>query len=238
MIVWFFWILGAIFSSVCHADVIDAGFGVIYSEKRIHRGALIWDAPIIALTPNITLFDIFTIGPFGGGFNLTNKRSPHKLFLGFTQFDDRPNGPIIKLKPIPDDYKTQRGQTFETLLRYDYWLDRWLNFSLAYHKDVKLHRGNYAHTGLSIRFYFLTIGTAIGLGDRRHNQFLYGPEGEKGVATRESFASLALPILPLKGTLMGSFTYTTIPNDKNAYADYIRGQRNNTNFTVGAHWKF
>lgn len=233
MILWFIYFIAIIFSSVCYSASIDAGFGLFYSEKRIHRGALIWDSPILALSPNITLFDVFTIGPFGAGFNLSNKHSPHKFFIGFNQFNDRPNGPIIKLKPIPDDYKTQRGLTYETSFRYDYWLDRWLNFSLAYHKDIKLHRGNYGNTGLSIRFYFLTIGTLIGIGDRRHNQFIYGPEGETGVAHRDSFASLALPILPWKGVLITSFTYSTIPNDANAYADYIRGQGNNTNISVG-----
>lgn len=238
MIFWLVCLLAIMYSSINCSAGIDGGLGLFYSEKRIHRGALIWDAPIIALSPNITINEVFTIGPFGAGFNLSKKDNPHKFFIGFNQFNDRPNGPIIKLKAIPDDYKTQRGLTYETSLRYDYWHDRWLNLSLAYSKDIKLHRGNYGSAALSMRFYFLTLGSQIGIGDQRHNQFFYGPEGVSGLAHRDSFISLALPILPWKGTLMANFTYSTIPNRANAYADFIRGQRYNSNLTLGAIWKF
>lgn len=231
-------IISLIFSTQCMSAAIDAGIGLFYSEKRIHRGALIWDVPMLAIVPNITLFDRLTVGPLGAAFIFTKKESPHRFIVGYTQFSDRPQGPIIKLKSIPNDHRTQRGTTSETYMRYDYWFDKWLNFSTSVHKDLRKHRGVYSNTGIAIRLYYLTIGTNIGAGDQSNNRFLYGPEGQSGIAHRDSHATLVLPILPFNGHLITTFSYSTIPIKKNAYADYIRGEKNNTNLSIGANWKF
>jgi hypothetical protein len=220
-------------------DNIAINLGIFYAEKRIYRGALIWDAPIIAAGPSFTFFKTVQLG--AGGLSLGSEiAAGHTLSLGVSTFNDNaPDGPIIKLADDEEDFKNRRRSTIDASLKYEYRFERFFSWSLAYHKDIKRHNGSYLFTGVSTSIIpFITLGTGIGLGDRATNQYVYGAGACGGLGHWDSYASLFLPILPWEGRLRVVYNYSTIKKESNAYADFIRGERNNTNLNAMALWSF
>lgn len=219
---------------------VDITAGAFYRQRSVYRGALIWDAPTLAIGPSFKFFNFISFGA-GGGLSFYKRFAErHKVSLGLRAYDDNgPNGPVIELGDEEEDYKNLRGSTFETYLQYDFKYGRYVNTVLTYYKDIKRHKGNFTNLKISTAVIpFFNIGASFGVGDARHNRYLYGPEGTSGLGYYDLFSTLFLPFLPWKGRLLITYTTSKITQTENQQADYIRGQDRNNNFSVGALWSF
>ncbi|HAZ14502.1 MAG: hypothetical protein A2X86_00395 [Bdellovibrionales bacterium GWA2_49_15] len=221
------------------SQAVKVNIGVVYSEKRLYRGALIWDAPIMAAGPSFIFYNTVSLGQ--GGLSVFRKFADyHTVTLGASHFDDhKPSGPVLKLKESEEDFKNKRQSTYGTYLKYDFKLKQYLAMALSYHKDLKRNKGNYLNGKISTSIIpFLTLGSGLDLGDAASNKYAYGPEGVSGVGHLDNFASISLPFLPWKGKLMINYNYLIIVHGENKNADFVRGNDTNSNFSVIASWSF
>ena len=217
---------------------VQVSLATVYSHNRIFRGALIWDAPIMAIGPNFTFYNIVSLGQ--GGLSIFKKIGNHQtISIGLTAFDDNePNGPVLTLEEREEDFKNQRSSTFGTYLKYDFRFRQLIAISLSYQKDLKRHNGSYLNSRISTSIIpFITLGFGGSLGDKKSNQYAYGPEGISGTGHIETFAGLMLPILPWRGRLILNYKRTKISKGRNANADYVRGNKTNQNFSIIATWR-
>lgn len=220
-------------------DTVRVNLGAFYSQNRAYRGALVWDAPIMAVGPSFTFYNTFTIGEGGlSAFKILNENNT--VAVGLSSFgDDKPGFPIIKLEDKKEDFKNKRATTYETYIKYDFRSKQSIKFSATYHKDLKRHKGNYIETKISFPLIpFVSIGVAADLGDKAANQYAYGPEAVSGIGSTEQFIGAFLPFLPWQGRLILNLSQSNISKSKNSNADYVRGNKKNTNFTSIMAWSF
>lgn len=218
---------------------ILVNLGVVYGQNISYRGALVWDAPFIAIGPSFVFFNTVALGA-GGLSAFTRVGDYHSFALGIDMYnDDEPDFPLIKLKDSAEDFKNQRGSTFGTYFKYDFRLRQFVGFSLSYHKDLKRHKGNIYTAQLSTSIIpFVTLGVKTDYGDKDANQYAYGPEGVVGVGYIEQFASVMLPVLPWNGRLITKFSHSKIKKDQNVNADFVRGNKNHSNLSIITSWRF
>lgn len=221
------------------SDAVRINLGVFYSQNRAYRGALIWDAPIMAVGPSFTFYNRVTLGE-GGVSAFANLNENNTIAIGLSSFgDDEPGFPIIKLEEKEENFKNKRATTYETYIKYDFRVKQSLTFSATYHKDLKRHKGNYIESKLTFPLIpFVSIGIAADFGDKAANQYAYGPEGVAGIGNTEQFISAMLPFLPWGGRLMLNLSQSNISKSKNSNADYVRGNKRNTNFSTIMIWSF
>lgn len=210
-----------------------------YTQRRIYRGALIWDAPIMAVGPGLVLYNTVSLGQ-GGLSIFKNFNKQHTVRLGFSYFDDNePSGPVLKLRDSEEDFKNQRRSTFGTYLKYDFKYKQFISTSISYHQDLKRHYGNYFYGSVATSIIpFFSFGTGLGYGSADSNKYTYGPEGKDGFTHFEYFGRAFFPFLPGKGVLsiIGSVSHIIL--DENKHADYIRGNSRNNNLSIVASWRF
>lgn len=218
---------------------VQTSLAIAYSHKRLYRGALIWDAPLVAMGPSFTFYNTLSLGK-GGLSIFKNWKRAHKLTLGILPFDDNePNGPVIKLKKVQEDFKNQRASTFGAYLKYDYRYKKYISISLSYHQDLKRHKGSYFESKISTSVIpFVSLGIGADSGDAASNQFAYGPEGVSGLGHGQAFINVMLPFLPGKGVLMLNFSRSQIIQTENTQADFVRGRKTNHNISTVAFWNF
>jgi len=209
----------------------------VYLSKRIYRGALIWDAPIMAAGPSFVFYDKVSLGQ--GGLSVFKKFAHfHTATLGATFFNDnQPNGPILKLKNRASDFKNQRGSTYGVYLKHDFKFKRYMATSLTYFLDLRRNHGNYANARISTSMIpFLTVGAGLGWGDLNNNKYVYGPEAMSGLGHIDGFVSAMLPGLPWHGRLSLNYSLSQIAKITNQQADYIRGNDLNSFVSFAAMW--
>lgn len=221
------------------SKAVRINLGVFYSQRNVYRGALIWDAPVMAAGPSFVFYDTVSLG--AGGLSVFKKLGEmHTFTLGASMFDDNePSGPILKLKDSVEDFKNKRSSTFGTYIKYDFHFKQYVATSLEFHKDLKRHKGVYTYVKVSTSIVpFVTIGIGHGIGDDRNNHYVYGADGKSGSGHFDMFASLMLPILPWSGRLMLNYAYTQITQQQNVDANFVRGRKANDLVSVGALWSF
>jgi hypothetical protein len=209
----------------------------IYSGKRIYRGALIWDAPIALVMPGFTLFNVFGLGHGGLSF-FKQLNQQHRLALGYSSFDDnRPSGPVWRIKDSEEDYKNLRAESSAIYLLYSYKNRPHFNFMVRIERGVKAHQALYLYSKISTSpLPFTTIGVATGVGERDHNRYIYGDSAVSGLAHVDSFISAMLPFLPWQGRLILNLSYSTVAKRINRDAEYILSNKGESNFGAVASW--
>lgn len=219
---------------------VETSLGAFYSDKRVYRGALIWEAPVAIVAPSFIINDFLSIGQGGGISVFKSFGESQKVTLGYSYFDDNePNGPVIELGEAEEDFKNKRKPTQGAFLRYDYKRRGVFSLGLEYHKDWMRHSGNYVYIRLGSTITpFFRYGIGAGIGDARHNRYVYGESGEGGVAHQDIHLGLFLPFLPWRGVLMMNWTRTQISQRENINAEFIRGKEINRAFSVIAVWRF
>lgn len=216
---------------------IRTNLGVFYSQRRIYRGALTWDAPIMAIAPSFIFFNKISLGQ--GGLSYFNKFNDYNTFtIGLNAYNDnRPGLPAIRLKDDELDYKNLRKSSTEPYLKYDFRFRQYIATSFSYHKEIKEHYGDYFNLKISTSIIpFITLGTSYGNGDSKHNKYVYGPEGASGYTHQEKYANLTLPFIPWQGRLMINYHKSKILKETNVQANYIRGKKYNENFSLALMW--
>lgn len=216
----------------------EVSLNALYSQKRVFRGALIWDAPTLMVLPSFDLFNMINIGR-GGALAIYRQYENHRFSIGIRPFED--NGPsaiAIKLKNSNEDFKNQRSSSLETSFQYEYRLRPYFRGTINYHKELIRHYGNYLQLGTRLSPFPLTnIGVVLGIGDREHNKYVYGPEGSAGLGHTDFNLGLRLPFLPWHGQLILNLRHSIINKIENFNADYIRGQRKNSILSIMATWR-
>lgn len=200
---------------------------------------MIWDAPIAVAGLSMVLFNTVIIGEEGGGIGLFQKVGTNsRISIGYTYFDDNePNFPALKMTSKDEDFKNTRTPTYGTYFNFRWNYKRLLLISIAYHKDLKAHHGDYIYSRLmTSAIPFITFGLGLGHGDHKNNKYIYGFDGTYGFGHADFFASLRLPLLPGKGQLIVSFRQSSIIKNRNQNADRIRGKNLVRYGTLSAMW--
>lgn len=221
------------------AKPFKMNLAVAYTHKRVFRGALIWDAPIMGIGPSFVFYDTVSIG--GGGFAIYKKFDKrHKISFGSSMFDDNgPNGPVFIIKKKQENFKNKRLGTYGAFFKYEYRFRQFFSAAISYEQDLKVHYGSYLNATLTTSIIpFITLGVVGSTGSTGANTYAYGGEGVSGVGHTEYFASLMLPILPYKGIFIFKVARSKIIQEANYNADFVRGNRKNSTGTMLAMWSF
>lgn len=211
---------------------------IVYVGKKTYRGALIWDAPIMAVAASFVFYNTVFLGMKGLG--ITKKVSKyHKITFGFSSFNDnRPGDFVLKLRDSKEDFKNLRRSTFGSYLVYGFRYRRYVGINIKYDKDLNSHDGNYYKIKLSTFVIpFVTLGVSSGLGDKKNNRYVYGPEAVGGIGHFDYLVSARLPFLPWNGSLIVNGMISRIVKDENVNADYVRGNKQNQVLSMLGIWK-
>lgn len=217
---------------------VQVDLGLFYSQKSLYRGALIWDSPMLGAGPRFTFFNAITLA--GPGLTFFKEFLPGQtLSLGLSYFDDNePGGPFIFFKDETVDFKNKRGATIDSFLAYEFRFKWMFATKLEFHQDLKRNKGKYLYYEFSTNLIpFVGVGFAAGLGDKKNNQYVYGPDGSGGLGHVDYFVShFRKGFLPWGGNLLLKYTRVTISKDSNSNADFIRGIDSHDQFNIGAFW--
>ncbi|MCO4753593.1 MAG: hypothetical protein KC478_03885 [Bacteriovoracaceae bacterium] len=228
----FFWVNA-------YAGPVDITFATFYSSKRVYRGALIWDQPVMGFGPSFTFYDKFSIGK--GGISYFKKLDDHLTFkVGYNYFDDSEpgGGPILKLGGSSEDFKNNRKPTSDIYIDLSYRKRRGLSSTFTMSKDITRHHGIYAYSSASMGIApFVSAGLGVGIANESHNQYVYGPEGVGGIGHIDGFIAAMLPFLPYKGRLLLKWSRIEITQSENVQAEYIQGNHLNHSLSMVALWK-
>ncbi len=212
--------------------------GLFYSQKNLYRGALIWDAPMIGAGPRFTFFNFITLA--GPGLTFFKEFLPGQtLSLGLSYFDDNePGGPFIFFKDEAVDFKNKRGATVDSFIAYEFKLKWMFAAKVELHQDLKRNKGKYLYNEFSTNLIpYIGLGAATGIGNKKNNQYVYGPEGSGGLGHIDYFIShFRKDFLPWGGNLLLKYTRVTITKDTNGNSDFIRGNDSHDQFNIGAFW--
>lgn len=234
-------LLSLLFSITAYAEqnAVQIDLGVLYSQKRIWRGALIWDSPLLMAGPRFTFFNHLTLaGPSLTFFHEIQKGS--KVSIGVSYFDDNePNGPVIKFKSQEEDFKNTRSATIDTFIKYEFRYKWFFNSSIEYHKDVKRSEGSYTYLEVGTNLIpFIGVGVGQGFGDRSNNLYVYGAGAVGGKTHTEYYVSYFKKELIFNGNLLLKYSRSKINKKTNIQADRIRGNGSLNQITAGLFWKF
>ena len=221
---------------VSAADNVQITLAAFASSKQVYRGALIWDTPSLMAGPSFTFFNKVRLGGGRGGLSIFNTFAEYHTFsLSASYFDD--NEPLLPFEDKPLDFKNQRRATFGSTLTYRFSYQRAFNVVLAHSKDLKRHHGHYTNINISGSLIpLVTFGSALGIGDRDNNAYVYGPESAGGIGHHDVFVSVMLPFLPGGGRMIINNNYSKITKSANYNADYIRGNKSNFVMSMVCLW--
>jgi len=209
-----------------------------FSSKIVYRGALIWNSPVMAVGPGLTIYDTFSFGR--GGLTIKKKIHNHKFRLGSEMFSGRPGFPLIKLKDKVLDYKNSREATWGLFLSHEYkkkFDHKFIKLKSSYHKDLNEHHGNYFNLDLSVSVIpLVSFGIAGGLGDLKHNKYVYGSGAISGQAHLDYKVEVFMPFLPLGGFMIMNYTKAQVSQSENILASRIRGKKSNSKYSLVAIW--
>lgn len=219
-----------------HAEVKDWKFttGLIYQSSKIYRGAWIWPAPSIMPMLGISYKRLSIHGP---GLVLNIPYQKFSFQFGTSYFNDGP--PLFPLKKRRKDFRNQRHGVYEAILGGTW--EFWPRFKLGLNASKALtnHHGIYGIANLQIPLIpFVSSGYAIGWGNRKANQYAYGPEAISGTAHRDFNISLALPFLPWGGILVTKYTTSRIHKTVNKKASYVLPSDKPATLSSMANWTF
>ncbi|MBJ00962.1 MAG: hypothetical protein CME67_06995 [Halobacteriovoraceae bacterium] len=216
---------------------VDITLASLYSDKRVYRGALVWDEAIFGVAPNFVFFKKINLGR-GGLSYFVSPSEGITYRIGYNYFDDnRPGGPFVQLGESEEDFKNQRAPTSELYFELNLRKGRGFSSNIQLSKDILRHSGVYFYSDALFGIApFVSAGLGAGVGDVRNNQYVYGPEGEGGVGHVDGIVSAMLPFLPFKGRLILSYRRIQISKQANIDADYVRGEEINRTFSAIALW--
>lgn len=192
--------------------------GLLYTNEKVYRGALVWPAPSIFPLFGISYKRLTINGP---GFNLVMPWSKLTFNIGVTYFDDNP--PLIPLREHHKDFRNERKSVYDATSGVTWEMLPRTRLSLMASKAINSHNGFYSALNLQIPLIpFVSAGYTLGYADTKANRYAYGPQARAGLGHRDFNFGVNLPFLPGKGMLMARYTVSRIHLSTNKNASYVR----------------
>mgnify|MGYP003607253484 FL=1 len=208
--------------------------GLMYSNEKVYRGALVWPAPYIFPLLGISYKRLAVNGP---SFNLALPWSKLTFNFGVSYFDDNP--PLIPLRTHHKDFRNERKSVYDAFVGVSWEILPRTKLSFLSSKALNSHHGFYSALSLQVPLIpFVSAGYTLGHGNGKANRYTYGPEARAGLGHRDFNLNLSLPFLPGKGILITRYTISRIHLSTNKNASYVRSNDRPSTLMSMASWSF
>lgn len=207
---------------------LDINMGPLFLPNKVFRGATFYRYPLILPGAVINFFDdkLVIMGPrIVSSINLSEKIvvSSSLAFI----WDNATLGIFGSQK----GYRGSRPNSLEISFGISYTPVFPLKLSFDFYQDTISHIGQYYELGFDYKAFrfmsderpllFVSVYSMFGIGSESHNDYLYGPEGERGFNNYKSGISLVFPDLFLGTTVINRFYYNGILGDGNRNASLV-----------------
>lgn len=211
---------------------------VLFSNKRVEKGALIWDTPFLITAAAINYKNKFLLGNGGISYQFLNTEKS-TFALSYGQFnDDKARFALLNyLGKFEEDYKNERKATTQMTLSYLYRPSRATRINLQWEKDLNAHHQNYYQISLSKSILpLISLDLTYGYGDQKHNKFMYGDSAQSGPTHLDYGLGVMLPFLPWKGIMRIMYSQSQILQKSAVNGFYIRGEAKQDRLMAIAFW--
>ncbi len=210
------------------------GAGLFYTSLSQRRGALLYDDPIAFPLFSIKYDDWLSLAR--GGVEIYKKYEWGKLSFSPSYFDDQ----IPFFEDEQEEFRKARVISIEAQFKAEINLRRKTKVSMMYAKEIKNHQGNFFEasimTPLTMRFPLFKVGGGFGVGDKKHNTYLFGSNGVSGLSYHELKASLFIPFLPRKGIMIMNYSITKSSQSENRSSNFVREKDKLDNLSLLFIW--
>lgn len=209
-----------------------------YQSKNVYRGALIWPEPGMLVGVSLRIYQKFVWRGPSLTYEVFGKQENQRLNFGINFSDD--NRPWIRFKSAEKNYRNQRDGALESSVRYRYKFGFKNLFYLGFFASQELitYKSYYyeAQAGMPL-IPFFKLSVAAGNGSIETNRYIFGPEAKEGWGHYRYAITAVIPFVPWDGIIINSFTRSKIISGANRNADYIRGESENSVFSMRVIWK-
>lgn len=236
-----FYTLCLIFSSQVYQDSsasVQWSVATLFRSQSFLRGAKTWPNPSLSIGPSLTINKFSIQGP-NVFYSAFGQRDKYQFKSGIRLISD--GDPLFKFDNREEDFRNQRDTSLEAYITggVSFFKRNALSLEFTFSKETIEHKGLFLEA--KARYVFLPftwVNMTLGIGEKKTNQYLYGPSSVSGSAYRSlGLAHMLRNFLPWNGLLFNSIDLLTISQETNRSAEFIRGDDNNLLYGLLAIWR-
>jgi hypothetical protein len=198
-------------------DKVTAFAAGLYRSSAIFHGALIFDGSVFFPGIGVDFYEKLVVR--GPNIEYYKRNGRDRTSIGIRPFNDDPFG--IKLSGSQEPFRQNERRAFEL---YFNWRKQWKRFTYRFFISHEMFHDNwnYLYQTLTIKALpFTRIGYGHGIGDKRHNQFVYGPNSRSGVAHHDFLVNVFIPFVPWQGAIIVNYTQPLIYHEENRAGSFV-----------------
>ncbi len=216
-------------------EKIQFNFATLVRSHQVYHGVLTFDGP--TLFPGISLDFYQKVILRGPNIEYYKRYDKNRLSLGLRRFNDNGFG-----FTLPDDRRKNESRDHDrdatdiyAQAEFEHTYRIKTRFLLS--TDLTDHYGQYLNSSITIPVLpFTRIGYGIGIGEKKHNRFLYGPSARSGTGHQDFLINIFIPFLPGKGILIANFNQVLTHFRQNRRAEFVDESDHPKVVTLIASW--
>ncbi len=190
---------------------LDVDVGVYFGSTVVHRGATLYKKPLIWPFPVLRFLDDRILLSSDKVLAQSRWWKRMQFFGGVSLFEDHA---ILRLFGDQEVFRQSRKTSFEFFGGVKFRHDPVL-LGVSFFQDLNSHKGQFVRLDSRVDLWkgslnssvrsIVFVDGAVGLGSEKHNEYLYGPGGETGLASWQ--AGLGMEIFDVFPSTYVSLTF-------------------------------
>ena len=216
---------------------LSISLGAFFRTQTVKRGAQLWAGPSASAGPTATFFKVIQLRGPSLTYSPFSRQSPHQFEWSVQLFND--DEPFGALDGAEEDYRNQRPETWESVIRYQYAFGYRNKFRLGAQllRDLDETESLLGSFLFQVPVYmFTSLSYELGMAEQAQAKYLYGPEAQSGPAYHKATLSFVWPFLPWQGIVINRLEWSSLLQGQNRQADYVRGKHEHFTYSVLAVW--